>query len=125
MRDVNSEGGGGGKGGGRGQRNNFGAKNYTHASNTNSHKSEIDELDTATYIVSQVSLADWYKNVTKAISRYVIRKLPAGVDLARGMCDSMLPRFPFPTKHKKEPGVDAKEYEIISYEWKFTANNKP
>ena len=34
MTDVKSEGGDGGKGGGSGLRNNFRAKNYTHASNT-------------------------------------------------------------------------------------------
>ena len=101
MTDVKSEGGGGGKGGGGGQRNNFRAKNYTHASNTNSHKSEINELKTATYIVSQISLADWYEKVTKDISRYVIQKLPAGVELAWGMRKSILPRFPLPTKPKK------------------------
>ena len=99
MMNVKSKGGGGGKGGG--QRNNFRAKKYTHASNTNSHKSETDELKTATYIVIQVSLADLYKKVTKAISWYVIRKLTAGVELARGMRDGMLPRFPLPTNPKK------------------------
>ena len=40
------------------------------------------------------------------------------------MCNDMLLRLPLPTKPKKEPGVDAEEYEIISYEWKITANNK-
>ena len=40
------------------------------------------------------------------------------------MRDCMLPRFLFPTKPKKEPGVDAKEYKIILYEWKITAKNK-
>ena len=104
MTDVNSEWGGGGKGGGRGRRNNLRDKNYTHASNTDSHKSEIGELGTATYIMSQVSLADRYEKVTKAISRYVIRKLPAGVEIAQGMRDGMLPRFLLPTKPKKEPG---------------------
>ena len=122
--DVKSEGSNGGKGGGGSRRNNFRSKKYTHASNTNSHKSETDELKTATYIVSQVSLADLYKKVTKAISWYVIRKLTAGVELARGMRDGILPIFPLPTKPKKEPGVDAKKYEIISYEWKITAKNK-
>ena len=39
------------------------------------------------------------------------------------MRDRMLTRFLFPTKPKKEPGVDAEEYEIISYEWKITAKN--
>ena len=117
------KGGGSGKGSGGGRRNNFRANNYTHASNTDSHKSEIDEIETATYIVSQVSLADQYEKVTKAISRYAIRKLPAGVELARGMRDGMLPSFLLPTKPKKEPGVDAKEYDIISYEWKITAKN--
>ena len=113
--DVKIEVGSGGKGGGSGQRNNFLSKKYTYASNTNSHKSEIDELKTATYIVSQVSLADQYEKVTKAIYWFVIQKIPAGVELTRGMRDSMLPRFPLSTKTKKEPGVDIKEYEIISY----------
>ena len=58
MTDVNSEGGGGGKGGGGGRRNNFLSKNYTHVSNKYPHKSETNELETATYIVGQVSLAD-------------------------------------------------------------------
>ena len=40
------------------------------------------------------------------------------------MRDGMLPRFPLSTNPKKEPGVDTKEYEIISYEWKITAKNK-
>ena len=40
------------------------------------------------------------------------------------MRGSMLPRFLLPTKPKKEPGVDAEEYNIISYEWKITANKK-
>ena len=101
MTDVKSEGGGSGKGGGGGRRNKFLAKNYTHASNTDSPKSEIDEFKTATYIVSQVSLADRCEKVTKAIFRYFIRRLPAGVELARGMRDGMLPRFPLPTNPKK------------------------
>ena len=46
------------------------------------------------------------------------------MDLAQGMRDGMLPRFLFPTKPKKEPGVNVKEYEIILYEWKITAKNK-
>ena len=124
MTDVKSEGGGGDKGSGGSRRNNFLSNNYTHASNTDSHKSEIDELETATYIVSQVSLADQYEKLTKAIYRYVIQKLPAGVELAQGMRDGILPRFLLPTKPKKEPGVDAEEYKIISYEWKITAKNK-
>ena len=124
MTDVNSEGGGGGKGGGGGRMNNFRAKNYTHASKTDSHKSETDEVEMATYIVSQVSLADWYEKVTKDIYRYVIRKLPAGVELAHGMRDIMLPRLPLPTKPKKEPGVESEEYKIILYEWQITLNNK-
>ena len=69
-----------------------------------------------TYIVIQVSIANLYEKVTKAISWYVIQKLPAGVELAQGMRNGMLPRFPLPAKPKKEPGVDAKEYEIILYE---------
>ena len=101
MTDVKSEGGGGGTGGGGGWRNNFRAKNYNHASNTDSHKSETDELKTATYIVSQVSLADRYEKATKTIYRYVIQKLPAGVELARGMRDGVLPRFLPPTNPKK------------------------
>ena len=40
------------------------------------------------------------------------------------MRKSILPRFPLPTKPKKEPGVDSKEYEIILYEWKITRKNK-
>ena len=126
MTEVKSEGGGGGKGsgGGGGRRNGFRDKNYTHASNTDSHKSEVDELETTTYIVSQVSIADQYEKVTKAISRYVIRKLPAGVEFARGMRDGMIPRFLLPTNPRKELGVDSEEYEIISYEWKIAAKNK-
>ena len=122
--DVKSE-VGGGKGGGGSRRDNFRAKNYTHARNTDSQKSEIDELEMATYIVSQIYLADQYEKATKAIYRYFIRKLPAGVELAQGMRDGMLPRFPLPTNPKIEPVVDAKEYEIILYEWKITAKNKP
>ena len=79
----------------------FRAKNYTHASNTKYHKSEIDELETATYTVSQVSLADQYEKVTKPIYRYVIQKLPAGVELKQVMRDGMLPRFLLPTNPKK------------------------
>ena len=101
MTDVKSEGGGGGKGGGGGRSNNFQSKKYTHASNINSHKSEINELETATYIVIQVSLDDQYEKVTKAISWYAIRKLPAGVEVARGIREGMLPRFPLPTNPKK------------------------
>ena len=56
MKDVKSERGGGVKGSGGGRRNNFWSKNYTHASNTATHKSENDELETATYIVSQLLL---------------------------------------------------------------------
>ena len=78
----------------------------------------------ATYIVSQVSLADQYKKVTKVISWYVIQNLPAVVELMRGMRDGMLPRFPLPIKPTKKLGVDAEEYEIISYECKITAKNK-
>ena len=40
------------------------------------------------------------------------------------MRDGMHPRFPLPTKLKKELRVDSKEYEIILYEWKITTNNK-
>ena len=76
------------------------------------------------YIVIQVFLSDQYGKVTKAIYWYVIRKLPAGVELARGMRNGILPRFPFPIKPKKKPGVDAEEYEIISYKWKINTKNK-
>ena len=114
MTDVKSEGGGGGKVGGGGRRNNFRSKNNTYASNTKSHKSEMYELETAMYIVSQVSLADWYEKVTKAIYRYVIRKLPAGLELPRVIRDGMLPSFLLPTKSKKEPGVYAGEWKIAT-----------
>ena len=106
------------------ERNNFRAKNNTHTSNTNSHKSEIDELEMATCIVSQISLADQYEKLTTTISWYVIQKLSAGVERAQGMRDGMHPRFPLPTKLNKELRVDSKEYEIILYEWKITTNNK-
>ena len=60
MTDIKSEGcgGGGGKGGGGGRRNIFRANNYTHASKPDSQESEIDKLKTATYIMSQVFIAD-------------------------------------------------------------------
>ena len=60
---------------------------------SNSHTSKLRELETTTYIAIQFSLADRYDKSTKEIIRYVIRNLPGGVNLARGMCNRKLPNM--------------------------------
>ena len=87
---VNTEGGSGKQGGG--QKNSFQNNNQPNK-NSNSHTSNLRELETTTYIAIQFSLADRYDKSTKEIIRYVIRNLPGGVNLARGMCNRKLPNM--------------------------------
>ena len=70
---VKSEGGSRKWGGG--QRNNFRNNNQLN-NNAHSHTSNIEELETTTYIVSHFYLANQYDILTKEIIGYVIIKLP-------------------------------------------------
>ena len=60
---LNTKGSVGKQGGGRS--NNFCNKNQPN--NANSHTRKLEELETATYIASQLSLADQYEKVTEEI----------------------------------------------------------
>ena len=92
--------GGSGKRGG-GKRNNS-CNNNQPKNNSDSHTNKPEELETATYIVSQFSLANIYKKLTKYIIRYVIRNIPDGVHLAHGMRNSKLPNMSLDTNLKQE-----------------------
>ena len=81
-------------------RNNF-RNNNQPIKNTESHTSNIEELETATYIVRQFYIANWYKKLTEDIIRYVIRKLTGGVHLAHGMRNGKLLNMSMDTKPKK------------------------
>ena len=95
--------GGGGKQGGR-KRNNFRNNNQPN-NNSDSNTSNIEELETATYIVSQLFLYNLYEIITKYIIRYVIRKLPGGVHLAHGMCNDKLPKMSLDPNPKQPRGT--------------------
>ena len=79
---VNTKGGGGKRGGGR---MNIFFNNNQPINNANYHTRNIEELETATYIVSQFSLPNIYAKVNKEIIRYVIIKLHGGVHLMQKM----------------------------------------
>ena len=97
--EVKTKGGGGKRGVGR--RNNF-CNNKQPNNNADSRTRNIKDLETATYIVSQFSLANIYKKLTKYIIRYVIRNIPDGVHLAHGMRNSKLPNMSLDTNLKQE-----------------------
>ena len=105
------------------QRNNFRNKNQPN-NNTESHNRKLEELETATYIVSQLSLSNRYERVTKEVIRYVIRNLPGGVHLVHGMRNSKLPSMLMDTKPKQEKNtdgtsaVDKDEYKLQVLKWK-------
>ena len=93
--------GGGGNQGGRRRNNSRNNDQPNNKSNSNSCPSKLEELETATYIVIGFSLADIYEKITKEIIRYVIRKLPFGVHLARGIRDGKLPNMSLDTNPKQ------------------------
>ena len=99
----NTEGGGGKRG--CGQRNIFWNKNQTN-NNTNYQTRKLKYLETATYTMSQFYLANWYGKVTKDIIRYVIRKLPGGIHLTRGMRNGKIPNMSLDPKKKQEKNPD-------------------
>ena len=113
--------GSGGKQGG-GQRNNF-LNNKQPNKNPDSRTSNLEELEAATYIVSHFSLADQYEKATKNIIRDVIRKMPGGVHLTRGMRDGKLPNMLLDSKPKQEnnpygtSSVDKDKYKLQVLEW--------
>ena len=78
--------------------------------------------------MSQLSLADQYEKLTKDIIRYVIRKIPGGVHLARGMRDGKLHNMsldPNPKQEKNPDGtsaVDKNEYKLQVMEWRENGN---
>ena len=88
------------------------------------HNRKLEELETATYIVSQLSLSNRYERVTKEVIRYVIRNLPGGVHLVHGMRNSKLPSMLMDTKPKQEKNtdgtsaVDKDEYKLQVLKWK-------
>ena len=108
--------GGGSKRGSR-QRNNFRNKNQPN-NNTESHNRKLEELETATYIVSQLSLSNRYERVTKEVIRYVIRNLPGGVHLMRVICDSKLTNMLLGTKPKQEKNPDGTS-AVGKYQYKL------
>ena len=104
-------------------RNHF-CNNNQPNNNVDSHTIKLKYLETATYIVIHFSLANWYDKVTKDIIRYVIRKLPDGVNLARGMRDGKLPNMLLDPKSIQEKNTDGKsvvdedKYDLQVMEWK-------
>ena len=116
-----TEGSGGKQDGGK--KNNFRNNNQPN-SNAYYNMSKTKEPETATYIVSQLSLAGQYEILIKEIIRYIIRNLPGRLHLGCGMCDDKLPNmFLDPnTKQEKNPdgksAVDDNKYNIQVLEWK-------
>ena len=96
--------GGGGKGS-DGQGNTFWNNNQPN-NKTDSHISKIKDMEISIYIVSQFTLAVSYEKVTEEIIRYVIKKLPGGVYLARGMRDDKLPNMSLDPKPKQEKSMN-------------------
>ena len=74
--------------------------------------------------MSQFSLADIYEKVTKDIIRYVIRKLPGRVHLARGTRGDKLPNMSLDPNLKQDKKLDGTsavekyEYKLQVLEWK-------
>ena len=74
------------------------------------------------------SLSDQYEKVNKKIIRYIIRNIPGGVHLARGMRNNKLPNMLLDTNSKQEKNpdgtseVDEDDYELQVLQWKESAN---